>query len=243
MSKPRQHFFSAFDPFSFGQSGARDHDDGQAELARGVDFCACASAAGIARHQPFDAARAHQFAVAFKRERAARHNHFGVRQWQRAVGRIDEAQRIGVLRLGRERRDMLPANREKHARALLGKAIDSAGDISDFDPVVSRCPAPGRALQRHQRNIRRRASLDCVAAHFGGKGVRRIDHMGDALLADVVGKSHRATKASDPRRQRMAEGNLRASRIGIDRADLLAHEHVREPVGVACSAQDEGAHV
>jgi len=40
----------------------------------------------------------------------------------------------------------------------------------------------------------------------------------------------------------MAERNLRPSRIGIDRVDFFARERVGKTVGVACSAQDEGAH-
>ena len=61
MTKPRQHFLDAFHPRPFGQGGACDHDDGQAELARRVDLGARAVAAGIAGDHPFDAARAHQF--------------------------------------------------------------------------------------------------------------------------------------------------------------------------------------
>ena len=70
----------------------------------------------------------------------------------------------------------------------------------------------------------RRAGLDRMAAHLGGEGMRRVDHMRDALLPDVVGKSRRAAKAADPGRQRVAERNLRAAGIGIDRVDARARE-------------------
>jgi len=67
--------------------------------------------------------------------------------------------------------------------------------------------------------------------------------MRDALVAEVVRKPRRAAKAANPGRQRVAQRNLRAPCIGIDRVDPLAHEHGCEVVGIACPAQDEGAHV
>ena len=243
MSKPRQDFLDAFDLWPIGQGGAFDHDDGKPKLARSIDLGTSAGAAGIASDQIFDAAPAHQFAVVFKCERAARDDELGLGQRQRTVGCIDESQRIGMLRFGRKGREMLPADREKDARAFFRQSSDRCIDIGDFNPMVAGCASPRRALQRNQRNVRRGAGFDRVPAHLGGKRMRRIDHVRDALLANEIRKSRRAAKAADPRRQLMTERDLRAPRIGIDRVDLLGHASFSELVGVACSAQNEGAHV
>jgi hypothetical protein len=82
-----------------------------------------------------------------------------------------------------------------------------------------------------------------MTAHLRGERMRCVDDMRDALLPDEIRESFRAAKAADPCRQFVAERNLRASGIGIDRVDLFPHKRFRELVGIACSAQNEGAHV
>jgi len=182
-------------------------------------------------------------AIAFDREGTARDDDFGVGNRQRTVGRVDEAQRIGMLRRGRERRDVLTADGKEYGCALLGQGVHRRADVGHLDPVVAGRAPPWRALQRNQRNSRHRTRADRMPAHLGGKGVRCVDHMRDALVPDEVSKTRDTAEAADPRRQRMAERDLCPSGVGIDRIDLLADETVREPVGVSGSAQDEGAHV
>lgn len=242
MRQPRQHLLDAFDTCPLGQGRAFDHDDAKAKFARGVDLGTGAGPAGIARHQKFDAARTHQFMVASKRERAAGDDDFGIGQRQRAIGRIDQPQRVGMLRLGGEGREMLSADGEEDARALFGQRRNRGVDIADLDPMVTGCTNPWRALQRQQRYVGCGAGLDRMPAHLGSEGMRRVDDMRDALLADVIRKSRHAAKAADPRRQLVAKRDLRAARIGINGVDLLADASFRKPVGVACSAQNEGTH-
>lgn len=242
MREPHQYFLDAFDLWPIGQGGAFDHDDGKPELARSIDLGTSAGTAGIASYQKVDAARAHQFAVAFKCERSARDDDFGLGQRQRTVGCINKSQRIGVLRFRSERREMLPPDGEKDARAVFRQSRNRCIDIGDFNPMVARYLTPRRALQRNQRSAGRGAGLDRVPAHLGGEWMRRIDHVRDVLLANEISKSCHAAKAADPRRQLVAERDLRAPRIGIDRINPLANASFRKLVGVACSAQNEGAH-
>ena len=243
MTKPRQHLLGAFGARPFRKSGAGNHDHGKPKLARRVDLGARAGAAGIARDQELDATRVHQLAVALKRERPSRDDDFGIGQGQRAIGCIDEAQGIGVLRPGGEGRNMLAADGEEYARAWFGQSSNGGIDVGNLDPVVAVGATPWRALQREQRRACRGAGLDGMPAHLDSERVRRIGHMRDALSLDEVRQSLNVAKAADPRRQRMGKWNLRASGVGIDRVDAFAHEHIRKPVGVSRSAQDEGAHV
>jgi hypothetical protein len=242
MREPGQHLLDAFDTRPLGQRGAFDHDDGKPELSRRIDLGASAGAAGVAGHQKFDGARAHQFAVALKREGTARDDDLGIGQRQRPIGCVDKAQRIGMLRFHGEGREMLPADGEKDARAFFRQRRSRGVDISDLDPMVGRGANPWRALQRQQRNACCCAGLDRMPAHLGGERMRRVDDMRDALPADEVCKPGHTAEAADPGRQRMAERNLRASGVGINSVDLLADKPVRKPVGVTCSAQNEGAH-
>ncbi len=177
MTEPRQHVLDALHPPPLRQPGPGDHDDRQAKLARGVDLGARAVAAGISRDDPCDVSRSHQIEIACDGERAARNDDVGDRQRERAIRRIDKSQRIGVLRLGGERRQMLPADREKYACALFGKGVDRGLDIFHLDPAVTRASRPWRALQRDQRDFQQSAGFDRMAAHLGGERMGRIDHM------------------------------------------------------------------
>jgi len=242
MTEPGNHLVDALCPRPFGQSGPRYHDHGNAELARRIDLGARAFAAGIACDESLDLARSHQRAITFERERTARDDHLGIWQRQRAFGRIDKAQRVGMLRLGGEWRDVLPANREKHPRGCVGQGGNGRIDVGRFKPVVTAGSRPWRALQRDQGNAGRSTSLDRMPAHLGGKGMGRIDDMRDPLVPNVIHKTCLAAETADPRRQRMWKRNLCTSGVGINRVDARTRKCVSKRVGVASSAQQKGAH-
>ena len=240
MTEPLHDLSHAFDPRPVGQRGAREHDHGKVELARGIDLGACAAAAGIARDDPFDAARAHHLELAVTRERPARDEDISG-EWQRSIGRIDEPQRIGVLRSGAERGDMLAADRKEHAGRILGQCGYRRCDIRDLDPVIALSPIPRCALKRNQRRAGGDAGRHRVAAHLGREGMGRVDHMRDALRADVVGKAISSAEAADARRQRLIGRSPGAASVGIDRIYTRARDRRGEQIGVRRSAQNEGA--
>lgn len=240
MTEPLHDLGHALNPRPFGQSRPRDHDYGQAKLASGVDLGARTVAAGIAGDDPCDAARAHHLQLAIERERPARYDHVGF-EGQGRFGRIDEPQGVGVLRLHRERRDVLAADGEEHLRRRLGQRGDRGVDVVNFNPVITWHPGPGRALKRDQRRAGFHARLDRIAAHLGSERMRRIDHMCDALTADVIGEPAHATEAADAGRQRLVGGRSGAAAIGIDGRDARARDLRCEQARIGCSAQNEGA--
>ncbi|GCC47473.1 hypothetical protein chiPu_0031774, partial [Chiloscyllium punctatum] len=200
----------------------RDHDDGKVERACGVDLGAGAGSAGIAGDDPFDIARAHHLELGLEREGSARDDDVRIGQWQRLLGRIDKSQRIGLLRQGTERRDMLAADCEKYIGTTLRQGRDRGCDVRDLDPAVAGGPLPGRAFEREQRCRGLRAGGDRVAAHLGREGVRRVDHMGDAFTTQIIGKAADAAEAADAGRQRLLGRRVGAAAIGIDRVDPRA---------------------
>ena len=91
MTEPRQHLLDAFRAWPRGQFGPGDHDDGEAELARGVVLGPRAGAAGISRDQPFDMSCAHQVEIAFAGEGTTRDDDLGVQKRRRFAGRFPRA--------------------------------------------------------------------------------------------------------------------------------------------------------
>jgi len=240
MTEPLHDLGHALDPLALGQLRPCDHDHGQAERTGRVDLGARAIAAGIAGDDPHDATRAQHLQLAIERERSARHDH--VRgEGQRRFGWIDEAQRVGVLRFGRERRDVLAADGEEYFCRQLGQSGDRCIDVADLDPVVTGRLDPGGAFDRDQARARFRARRDGVAAHLGGKGMRRVDHMRDAFAAHVIGEPARAAEAADAGRQRLLGRRAGAAAIGIDRIKPGARDLRRKLARIARSAQNEGA--
>ena len=157
MTKPRQHILDVLDPRPLRQFWSHDHDDRQAKLARGVDLGARTDPARITRDEPFDAARAHEFAVICERERAAGHDDFGILQRQRPIRPIDKPQRVGMLRLCGEGRKMLSPDGQKDAGRYVGQCGRRGCDVSHLDPSIIGCARPWRALKRDQRGARRGA--------------------------------------------------------------------------------------
>ncbi|MGY4320453.1 hypothetical protein ACVWW1_009780 [Bradyrhizobium sp. JR3.5] len=201
-----------------------------------------ATSAGIASDDPRDGARTHQRELALEREWAARDDDVGTGQWQRLLRRIDETQRIGMLRPAAERRDVLAADREEHVGAAVRQRRDRRDDVRDLDPAVAGRLVPGGTFEREQQRCGLRARGDRVAAHFGSEGMRRVDHMRDALAMQIIGKTADSAEPADPHRQRLFGRSGGAPTIGIDRVDPRAGHRSGKRIGVGRSAQDQGAH-
>ena len=242
MTEPLQDLGNVFGSRPLRQFWPLQHDHGQAKLARGVDLGAGAGAARIARDQPLDFARAQQLKLAVKCERSTRHDHIGVAQGELSIGGIDESERIGVLWLRAERADMLATDCEKDARCFLGQGGNRSRNIVDLDPAVALGFVPRRTRECDQRRPNHFACGNRVAADLGRKGMRRVDHMRDVLVANEIRKPLHAAEAADTHRHGLRGRRAGAAAIGIVRVDTRVRECVRELMSIARSAQDEGAY-
>jgi len=242
MTEPTHYFGHAFHALPVRQLGAFDHDDRQTKRTRGLDLAARAFSAGVAGDDPFDSARAQQFHLALQRERSARNNDFRVRKRQRLVCAIDKPQEIGVLRFCRESSDVLPADRKKDTSAIYRPSHHRGSDIRHFNPFVAGHPQPWRALKRNQPRSRRLARRNGVAAHFGREGMGRIDDVRNSFSPNKVGKPARAPETADTDWYRLVGRRASPPSVGIDRITTSAGDLTRKQVGIARSAQNEGAH-
>ena len=241
MTEPLHYLGHAFDPQPVGQYRSRQHDDGKAERARGIDLGTRAISAGIAGDDPFNAARLYHLQLSAECERPTRQDEFGIKR-QRALGWIDEPQRVCMHRPRAEGRDMLPPDGEKHPGAVCWQSRHCGGDIGNLDPVVSRRSGPGCAFERNQPSSGFSTRRNRVAAHLGGEWMRCVNHIRDALATDVVGKAARAAKAADTGRQWLIGRGAGTTAVGIDRVVSCARHPVRKQIGVGGSAQNEGAY-
>ena len=146
-----------------------------------------------------------------------------------------------MLRLRRERRDVLPPDREEDTRTRLRQGGHRGVEVVHLDPSIAGHLRPRRALQRDQPSFRVRAGVDRMAAHLGREGMRCVDHMRDAFAPDGVGKPTRTAKAADAGRQRLIGRRAGAAAIRIHGIDASARDLRGEQVRIGNSAQDKGA--
>lgn len=241
MTEPRHHRVDARSALAFRHLGPRNHNDRKAETARRIDLGAGARAARVARHHPRHGFRMHEFDVALFGEGAARDDSLGIRQRQRPIRLIDEAQKVAVLRLGREAFQMLSADGEEHGRRSVRKGVRRRLQIRHSDPAVAVPLAPRRAHQGDERRFSRSASRNRVPAHHTGKGMGGIDDMRDAFVSNGAGKSVRAAETARANWQRLVDGYSRSAGVGVDRIDARTCQGLGESVRVTRSAQNENA--
>ncbi len=219
MSEECHNLFDASRDPAGWQSGPVDQDHRQAKRARRIELGPRSRAPGVFGHDELDAMGRKKRCVPGLGERAAGDDDFGVRQGQNTLGRIDEAKQIAVLRPGGEGLQVLSADGKENPCRRVGQRGDRRRDIGHGTPVVAAAGLPRRTLEAAERHARRVASLDCIPAHPGGKGMGRIDHVSDAFVPQVAHKPRDAAEAADPRRHRLCDRCLRAPGIGKHSVD------------------------
>jgi len=133
---------------------------------------------------------------------------------ERAIRRIDKSQRIGVLRLGGERRQMLPGrSREIRMRSHSGKGVDRGLDI--FPPRSSGHPGPRRPWARASSAIsgifNRAQALTAwrLISAAGTDGSASITCVMPSRVMNFAQGRPRPPKPPVPDRQRLRDGALR----------------------------------
>ena len=152
-------------------------------------------------------------------ERATCSDRRHIGQRQRFHRRIDQPQKIMMLRLGGEFGDVQLADREKDPTRGNGQGVDRAGDIGYVPPIVTRLGNPGRALKRAKGRACGSAGGNCVRAHLRGKGMGRVDQMCNPFGGYIVDQSLNAAKPADPRWQWLGNRRIGAPGIGKDGID------------------------
>mmetsp|Transcript_29006 Transcript_29006/g.55661 ORF Transcript_29006/g.55661 Transcript_29006/m.55661 type:complete len:246 (+) Transcript_29006:2163-2900(+) len=201
MINPVHHLGHAIRLRPRGDHGTVDHDHRQVQGTRGLDFGIGPGAAGILGHHQINAVLRHQRAVIRGGERPARHQHMVIGKGRRDLGRVNEAQQIEMLRIGREVLQMHPPYGQHHAGRWSVQCAHGTGNIGHVGPIIARLSAPRCADQRDQGYARLRTGLHRIAAHLGGKRVGRIDHMSDLFCAHIRHQPLHTAKAAHPLRQ------------------------------------------
>lgn len=218
---------------------AVDHQNRQAERPGRSNLGISPCAARIFRNNEFYAIPLHQRLVAFRIERPAINDHFGLREGQRALGGIDKAQEIAVLGIGRESVKLHPPHREHHMRPLAFERGDCSGDIRRALPPISRIRVPFGPGQRDQRHARPGTASHRVAAHLNGERMRGVNHMGNSGFSQISRQPVCAAKAARALRERLAQGAFHTARERYLARNPTLGYGPRESSRLGCTREDQ----
>jgi len=236
MMYPRHDIFDVKGDVARGQNGAVDQDDRQSQPASGNELCPCSFSACILCNDMADAMSGEQRLIFLDREGSARDDRFSLGQRQ-SVRLVHQPQEIMVLRCRREDRQVLLADSEKDARRLKGQSSDRRRKIGHLQPGISSLRLPGCSLKSQQGNTRHAAGSNGVAAHLCGEGVRGIDDLADAVIAQVPGQPINTSETANPCRQRLFHGPRGTPCIGEDRVHFGVSQSVGKAAGFGRAAQ------
>lgn len=239
MTQPLQYRLDRVNFVLRWQLGSLDHHDGNAQRARGLQFGAGATAAGIFGDNCFNTVLAHQRCVIRHRKRAARYDDRMLWQRRRCCRRVNEAQHVVVVRLHGKAFEMLPAYRQQNARGRPGQRLHGTRDVGRRMPLITRLALPRPPRQGDQRNLDGLAGRNCVVAHLGCKRMRGVDDVRDAVFAKVGLQAFDTAKAADTVCNRLRSGSLDASSIGERCTDPGLRHGARKAARFGRAAKDQ----
>ena len=240
MTQPAQDGIGILKDQPLGQGRPVNQDHRQRQIPRGIKLGARALTARILGDDMADAMVPQQGQIARQIKRAARDDRMCVRQRQRAW-RIDKAQQVMMLRPCAKRGQMQLADGQKHTGRGVGQRGNCACDIGHMGPAIGSPGHPGRTLQRGQRDAGFAAGGRGVPAHLGGKGMCRIDDMGDAFAAQKPHQPLNPAKAADPGRQGLGDGGVGPTGIREHRVHPCIGQHPGKSACLGRTAQKKDA--
>jgi len=217
-----------------------NHDDGQAQCPRGMQFRFRGGAPRVFRDDHLDAVFGEQLLVVNLRERPARGDDFCTARQGFGRRGIDAADEVFVPRCGGEGGEVLAADGQQDTARGVAQSGGGLGHVSDLLPVVALLGLPGRAFDEQQRDLRGTPGGGGVGAHLHGEGVGGDDQRLDALLFDI------ADEARHPAETAAAPGDVWQARRGGNagqrehRAETrISRKQPSQSGGFAGAAQDE----
>lgn len=196
--------------------------DANSERASGGNLAVSRIPPAVFRDHHVDTIRQQQFTIVRFAERAAGQYVACMRHIERRVDRIHRSHNIVMLRLTRERGDLLPPHCEKHTLRLGAQCLCRSFSIDHVSPSIARQGLPGRTTQRQQWRIGLLGRLDGVRRDRIRKGMRGIDQGVDAVIAQIRGESRCSAKAATSRRHGLCERRCRATGERQRHAQIVA---------------------
>lgn len=237
MNEPVHHLCHTMSFTSYGCERAVDHQDRDLQVPCSGKFRSGARATRVFGNHEVDAVLCDQSPVCGLGEGTPIHDHTVVGKGGHHLWWIDEAEQVEVLRIWREVGQVHTADSKHHASRRLIECGNSGRDIGDMVPVIARFGTPWGTSQSDQRRVRLSASRHGVPAHLDRERMRRVNHMGDAVLTQIRHEPRDATEAPCALRQRLTNRAIHPACEGDGGLDLCFGKTAAQRGGLGGSAE------
>lgn len=243
MTQPTLHVINAMRFGARRDRGTVDHNDRNAQLTCSNDLGLGAFATGIFGHDQIDPVLFHQRPVALERKGSSIHDDRRFGKTQSFAGRVNQTQDVGMLRVHGKLAQVHTTYSQQHTFSWTFQCVDRSGDVRNMGPLIAVLGLPRRTGVGQKRNARFCTGLDGVAAHLRGKGMRRINHMGDRVVAQVAGQPFGPAKATDAQRHALRCGPRHASGHGNSAAHSGVCQYGAQAAALGGAAKDQEVRV
>lgn len=197
-----------------GQGGSVDQNDGNPQVSCGGQFRFRAGTARVLRDKVGDGIVPQQGAVSSNIKGASGNHGADVLQWQVQFRRINQAQKVVMLRFSGKGRNGLLTDCKKNAASGIRQGLDRMRHSRNQRPTVACFGLPRFSFKRQQGDVRLGAGRNCISAHLIGKRVSRVDDMRDSLFSQVFDQTLYTTEPAYARWQRLNGPRSCAPSIG-----------------------------
>ena len=236
---PVQRILGGMNFGPFGDRGAINHNNGNAQVTRCLNLGIGAAPTCVLGHQQFDIMVAHQRDVVPSAKRSARKEGGRLGQGQ-GFCFVHKAQQI--LMLGRTGKfgQMHASNRQHdigftHALQVLCRRLNRWNTV----PLIPIHAVPRWAGQGAKMGSRFAAGVDRIHTHLTGKGMGGINNMCYLFGTQILGQSLRAAISADTFWQRLGFGAFHAACIGQGCGDIRLGDKFGQICGLGRSCQDQ----
>lgn len=242
MIQPIHHSGYTSGHWAVSYRGPCYQDYRQMQAARGLQLCQSARAAGVFGNDMSYPVVSHQIHVGFNcKGSATKHDH-GIWHGWSGIGRIYHSKQVEMLGLGGKSWQVLFAYGKEYALGSQGQSRNRSLSIRYMKPFITRLRQPCGAFVRDHWDLRHGTCLNRIATDLGGKGMRRIDDMGDLCIYNVVGKAFDATVTAQAGWQGLLDWVRGAPGVGKYGVDACCGKGMGKGGRLGCATQKKDAH-
>ena len=242
MMKPVQNLIRRGKGQTVGRNRSVDQDHRETQVTRSLELCPAADAPAVFGDKQIDPVGFEQRTLVLNRKGWPTFRDQSVWHRKHCFAWIDHAQEVPVFRTSGKIHRPAPTNGQKYAARIRRQGVDCGGLVRNARPAIGFARLPGRTLKRAHRNSGGARTLDSVARHLHGKGMRRVDNMRYFFGFQVGCESVRSAETADPRRQGLRRECINATCVREHGFDTRLRQLFGQARGTGRPSQKQYTH-
>jgi len=203
MIYPSKHISHRVSLHPFQNRGPFYHDYWQVKSARSGNFCIRTRATRILRYQKIYSVLLHQIKIIFSGKRTPRNDNMTAgKRWCNDRW-INKSKQVKMLVVWHKILQLNSPNSKHDAARGSIQCANSALNVRNMSPIITRTSDPRRTRQSHQGHMRLCTGNHGVSTHLRSKGMGCVNYMRDICCLHKMNKPRNSAKSTNPLRQRL----------------------------------------